>query len=628
MNTPDEAITWWTRTRTRTRTLWGEAINVVFGDRVGLTLFFSGLVFFMFHWRVGIFITDTAAIGNTLVNVVEGRLHIAVTPFADLEAPGTYVSDGIPYGRNYGIVFAAVPVLWAIEATSAIIAPKVLVVALWSLLVVGIAVQVGHVLDRPRVTTGGSILAVGLYVANVSVATPIPERMYPIMALQIVTMIAAALTGVALYRLVAAIYGRRLGLFAGCAVVVGTPVGFWASLPKRHAFTALPPIITAYLLYQSRQSTTVVDLRRYRALAYVPVGLTAWIHAPEALMLFVALFVVDIATADRNDPRTFAVVGSVFFLSLLPFFVTNTLIAGNPLKPPRMLPAYGTASGDLGLADSVGGGGGGFLAGTVLGRVIGNVINVTIVFGSLLTDGATVLVTDSTRLFEVFGRSGYQPAVAAEDGFDAINLTVLESAPLLAGLAAVPVVLARKLSADGEWTVRQHFRRPVGAVDAFIALYALLIVLLYITRLPLHAQVTVRYLHPLFPVGIYGLVRVVAVRDVLRDHARLAGVSYLAALLVGGQLLVLGLAAMDPGLGEAVQFHAVLGLSLGLLLAVWVVAGSLSDAVPDEPGAVLLALTAGGGTVFLLLSGIEYFDYAGPFALPIVRVLAEALTLV
>jgi hypothetical protein len=32
--------------------------------------------------------------------------------------------------------------------------------------------------------------------------------------------------------------------------------------------------------------------------------------------------------------------------------------------------------------------------------------------------------------------------------------------------------------------------------------------------------------------------------------------------------------------------------------------------------------------VFLVLSGVDYFDYAGEFAVPVVRVLAELLTLV
>jgi hypothetical protein len=622
MSTPGETAT--PGLRTRTRALYRQALETVFGDRIGIVLFLVGLVFFLSYWRIGVFINDSNTFVNTLVNVADGRLFLANAPYgAGLEAPGTHVAGGRTYGRNYGVVVAAVPILWAIESVATVADPKIAIVALWSLFVLGASVQLGTLLDRPRIAVAGSVAAVGLYLANVAVATPIEPAMYPVMALQLVTMFAAALSGVFLYRLVAAIYGRRLGIAVAGAALVATPIGFWASIPKRHAFTTLLALATVYALYESRRAATARESLVYRALAYVPVGLTAWIHAPEALLLFLSLLVVDLATADRNDPRTLAVVTGAFLVSLLPFLLTNALISGNPLQPPRLLTPYGESTGGVSL--STGGvGSSGFLATTPVGQLV----DVTVVFGSLLTDGASVALTDSSRLFETFVRSGYQPTVAPGDAYDAINLTVVESAPLLAGLLALPLAVGKRLRTDMRGVLTRHLRHPLGAVDAVVLGYCLLLVLIYIPRLPNNAQVTVRYLHPLFPLGLYALARLPAVRTAFADHQRLVAASYLGSVLIGGQLLVLGLALTDPGLGEAIQLHAVLDLSLGLLLGVWAVAATLTDAVPDEAGAVLLALTAAAGTVFLVLSGIDYFDYAGDFALPIVRVLAELLTLV
>jgi hypothetical protein len=50
--------------------------------------------------------------------------------------------------------------------------------------------------------------------------------------------------------------------------------------------------------------------------------------------------VVVLPTAPRNDPYSLAVVAGAFVFSLLPFLVTNYLVSGNPLYPPRLLSQF------------------------------------------------------------------------------------------------------------------------------------------------------------------------------------------------------------------------------------------------------------------------------------------------
>jgi len=597
----------------------GRALGrAVFGDRRGLALFLGGLCFFGFYWRIGVFITDTNAIANTLVNVADGHLHITDAPYgAGREAPGTYRSNGRAYGRNYGMVFLAVPVLWAFEAVASVLAPSVVVIAVWSLLLLGFTTTVGRLLDNDWVVAGGSGLAVVAFLANLGVATPIAALVFPIVALQAVTLLVTALIGVVCYRLVAAMYDERLGLMAGAATVLGTPIAFWASIPKRHSITALAVVTVVYALYRSRRNTD--ETVRYRALAYATVGLMAWIHAAEAFILFVPLVVVDVATAPSNDRRTLGLVALAFLVSLLPFFLTNLLVAGNPVKPPRMLPAFDQPPNDLDLS---GGGGGSSIP------LIGSALTIASTFGSLLWDGVVVSVSEPIHLYQTFVRSGYLSGVAAEDGLEAISLTVLESAPLVGGLLGVPLALRHALDGSVTTRLRSHVRTPTGATDCYVLACALLFTLLYIPRLPLHAQVTVRYLHPLFPLSIYALIRIPVIRRALDAHWQTAVWTFAGTVFVGTQLVVASLGLTNPGLGEAVQFHALLAIATGTLLGLWVVAASLSSTVPDRAGAVALGLTTGVGTVFTLLSGIVYFAYAGGFALPTVALLSEFLALV
>ena len=93
-----------------TRAARGTIERAVFGDGYGTALFLGSVCFFMLYWRIGVFITDNNAIATTLLNVADGRLHLTAAPYGSgLESPGTYVSGDRVYGRNYGVVFAALP---------------------------------------------------------------------------------------------------------------------------------------------------------------------------------------------------------------------------------------------------------------------------------------------------------------------------------------------------------------------------------------------------------------------------------------------------------------------------------------------------------------------------------------
>ena len=106
---------------------------------------------------------------------------------------------------------------------------------------------------------------------------------------------------------------------------------------------------------------------------------------------------------------------------------------------------------------------------------------------------------------------------------------------------------------------------------------------------------------------------------------------YLSVVVVGGAAVVLVLAVIDPAIGEAMQFHALLGLASVVGAGVCLGTGPLHG--DSRILAVGLALPAGVTTIFLLLTGVEYFHYRlpgiapgqEPFALDIIRVIAEII---
>jgi len=605
----------------------------VFGDRIGAVLFLGCLCFVTLYWRGGLFITDNATLQAALPAVADGHLWIEPASGDYLSAPGANVRDGYVYGRNYGQLVASLPALWALQAITAVANLHVALVAVWHLLALAFAVQLGRVLGHRRTgALAGGVAVLASFTVNVGLAASFTTPSLSLLALQATAAVAAGLVAVFLYRLVARVRTRRAGLVAGAGATVAMPIGFWATVPKRHVFSALVCVAILYAFVRSRESDgpTVPGLGglpAYRAGAYALVGFLTWIHAAEGLFVFLALVLVDVPTAPDNDARTLAVVGTVFVFSMLPFFLTNLLVSGELVRPPRTIGGGLVSSVDTAAAASSGsagaGGGGGAGGDGLLSVVVGTVEGVVPLAPLFWLSGHVthILSTGIEALSrfdvvtQVFLRSN--PATIQQDPrFLGVNLAVLEAAPALGAVVATGIALVR--------SPVDRLRDRVRPVDALAVALVAVFVLVYISRLPVNTQITVRDFLPLYPLGAYLLVRGGAVGHVVDDHTPALVWSYAAGVLVGGQLFLVVVVLGQYAPAEATRLHALLGLALGCGVAVLAVASAIDDRL-HVPTAICLGLAAAAGTVFLLLSGLHYFSFVGKYILPVAGVIGDLL---
>lgn len=624
-------------------------------DSPATTLVLAALVLFGASWRVDVFIVDTVAVANALANLAEGSLAFKKVYFgpADAATPGVYVADGKLYGRNYGQVIAALPVLYLLEGVSTVAAPRLLLAGAWSLCIAGLGSRLATHFGRSRFRTAGIAIGILAFIANVAFATALAPRLLPIVALQIVTVLAAAGLVAGSYLLVSLLYDRRTGVAAGIGMLLLGPVSFWATIPKRHVITAFLIILTAYLFARSRYSGRARD----RATVYLPVGLTAWVSAPEGFLLLAALVPADLATSQQNNLRSLAPAAVTLAVSLLPFLLTNAAVAGNPLVPPRLLTAH--AAGDqLALdpklagshpnavdpsrsaatrADASGATAVERSPSAASGSESGTSRSLLEAAVSLLTSTATIGVDLSfraaarvkqgvaalspERLYHVFLRSGRISGVDyTETGGETIDLALLESAPILAGLLAAPVIWLRQ-SPERLVANLPDTGDPRRATDLFALVFIVLFTLPHLPRLPLHSTITVRYLVPIVPLLAYGVVRLAPVRRVIRSAPRRVTVTSLLAAGVGGTIWVIAFAAVEPTVGTLMQTHALVNLAVAAGLVLWLVVCPNDDWI----GALVLGLAVAGMALFLAFTGLEYFAADRQYLLPVARLIERAI---
>ena len=622
------------------------AIRVLFGDRYGLTVFLACLCLFGVVWRTGIFITDSYTLANGLYALTNGEVFLTEAAYGPgLETPGAEQAPGGRIARNYGVIVLSYPFWVGLEGLSAVTSLRVALVGLWSLALLGLVVQAGGLLGSDRFVVAGSLAVLGLFGLNVALARPLDTADTHLYALQLFHLTVAAFAPVLLYRLLSRIDGRRMGLAGAAFLLLGTPLAVWAPYPKRHAVTVTVVLAVAYALYRSRTAADgalVGSPVLFRAVGYAVTGLYAWVHAPEALLLLLVLMVVDVPTAADNSPRTLAVVAGAFLLSLLPFLVTNTVVAGSPLRPPRLLAVQGTgraaaasgsgsiSSGGSGGASASGGGFGAGIVASLIGQFLTAVVSPVLklaspvlILGEEIIKGIGVVQERPSALYHTLVRSGDAAAALNIEGKESVNLTVLESAPVLGAMAGVVPVAWRRLRSASLPSRILSGRR---AVDLFAVVFVVALTLQYASRLPIHAQVTVRYLFPVFPLGVYLLCRLPTVRMALQENLRLFGWTLGAATCIGGQLLVVVVFTSVVGIGEAFQLHALLALATAGPLAVWGLAGR-GDGTFGRVGAVLLGLGTAVSTLFVLLLAVEYYSLGNAHLLPVVRTAAELVDL-
>ncbi|WP_284006935.1 hypothetical protein [Haloarcula pelagica] len=631
----------------RLRSLLRRGGRWVFGDRYGLALWLGLALAFGLTWRVGFFIQDTYTTANTLVALSNGQLHVTEVRYSLSlgPLPGMHEVGGRLYGRNYGQLALALPFVWGLEAIAGVVDPGVLLPGLWALGGLAFVRTIAGLewFDRDRTLTVGSVAVAALFVASLRAATDLDPTRLALVGYQLSTLLAAATLCLLLYRLVSLVHDRRAGLAAALVTGLATPVGFWATIPKRHTLVAAMTVGVVYAFAVSCHSEGRTALRA-RTGAYALAGLVTWTHAFEGFFLVVVLTGVDLLTGGSRRPRHLLLVGLVVLLALTPMLATNYAISGNPVEPPRVLP--NAEATDTGGSGASGGGqadggaaspatprpGGGQSGPSVPTRAIGAVATlVGFVYefaGRSVVDGLGVLGKPD-RLVDIFLRSGRIDGLSYDiNGYEVVELALLEAMPVAGAVAALPLLAARRVRGRAErvrslarpWTLT-----PVGQTDLLVCTLAAVLTVVYLSRLPLFSQLTVRYLHPVLPLLVYAAVRLPAVRAGLDGGRRFLAVATVGwtGLVSAGMLGAITTLAL--AVGEAVQLHAVVAL---LSAAGWAVAVIARTVTPERVSGRLVAVagtaTVGVGISYVVVSAFVYFPY-GRYALPVVRAVAAGL---
>ncbi|MGZ4934867.1 MAG: hypothetical protein ACXV49_10290 [Halobacteriota archaeon] len=322
----------------------------VFSDDTSTLFFFASLAFCLALWNLNIFINDEVTLAAQLINLGHGVLSLETTP--------TRLYEGLSFGASgpmlaftyQGHVYAfythalavfAAPFYGLLYIISATVGIRLFFASLWSFSIFMVSWLLGKRRGNPRLGRDlGAFVALGLLIINIYVATKLPPLVFDqwgaLMAIQLFNILATS--AIVLFSL--SIFRRyfangRIAAFGAAYILVATPVTFWAVSAKDHTASVLLIVAGIWSLYMY-----LLDGKtRYRYLSYILVGISFWVRVFDAIPLLIAIVLTDLLTSEGRIKALITAAVTVT-LGMVPYFINNFLLFGNPFLSPVYLSAH------------------------------------------------------------------------------------------------------------------------------------------------------------------------------------------------------------------------------------------------------------------------------------------------
>ncbi|HXY87398.1 MAG TPA: hypothetical protein VEG44_03070 [Candidatus Acidoferrales bacterium] len=331
-------------------------------DDTSSLIFYASLALFIAIWNINIFINDEVTLVGQLFNLVHGSLSMAIMPDKIYEGLGFGNSAPILGFTLGGKVYAfythavpvfAIPFYYLLYMANITIGIRLFFVTVESFSIFMIAMLVGKRCGRARlgvyvgIFTALVVFSVNAYIGS-TMAPLVFEQWGALMAIQLLNIVATALVMVISYRIFNRYFqSTRLGEFGAMYLLIATPLTFWAVASKDHAISVFLIVASIGSFYKYLLEGKTVN----RYISYALVGLTVWVRIFDAVPLFAAIFVTDIVTS-RGKVKSSLTAFATVILSLIPYFINNYLLFGNPLLSPVYLSAHQELASESSVATS------------------------------------------------------------------------------------------------------------------------------------------------------------------------------------------------------------------------------------------------------------------------------------
>lgn len=313
--------------------------KAAFLDQWSIILFLICLIFLISMWDIHIFLTDEKPLVNQLVNLQNGSLSLEKIKIP-LDGAWYFQKDDAIYSvYSHAVPVFSMPVYLILYKISFFVNIVVFFIFLWSALVILLGHFLSKKFNNPNIFRLCAVVSVVFLAMNFLLYEPVSFYKWgEMISMQFFNIIITSIAVVLIYLLFKGIFNESSGLFAALIFLFATPYAFWGVGVKEHALSTFLALASFLFFYNYLTTSNA----RFAYLAYGLTGLVAWARIFDALPLFFSIYTVDVLFVQRflnwipdlQQVKSFLKhsmkIFFVMIVALLPYFINNYLIIGNP----------------------------------------------------------------------------------------------------------------------------------------------------------------------------------------------------------------------------------------------------------------------------------------------------------
>jgi 4-amino-4-deoxy-L-arabinose transferase-like glycosyltransferase len=305
-----------------------KVIDFVESNQLPLLVFFGSMFLFISFAGTRLFFSDEGIILDQFYNLINGSLALKIAKI-NVEK-GIYMTIGTNlYGKfSYSLLILSLPTYYILKIIDNIYSAHLFILQLWAVIGGMVVFLSGKIRNIKHAKAWGVLTFFILIITNQyffkSIYFP---KWGELLSIEFTNIMISSFLILIIYLFFKNFFGNKIAVFASFFIMLATPISFYAITLKHHNLTLLLTLLSFYFFYKSYEKKD----NKFIFLAYISAGLCVWTRILDGSVLLVSLMIIDIVIF-RRSIKYISSVSIVILISLLPFFVFNYLILGDPFS--------------------------------------------------------------------------------------------------------------------------------------------------------------------------------------------------------------------------------------------------------------------------------------------------------
>jgi len=311
-----------------------EIIKFVESNQISLSVFFISMFIFITFAGTRLFLSDEGIILDQFYNLINGSLALKIAKINVNSGIFMTIGDNL-YGKfSYSLLILSSPTYYILKIIDSFYGAHLFILQLWAVSGGIVVFLIGKIRNIRHAKAGGIVSYFILIAVNLYLFKPIYfPKWGELISIEFTNIIISSFLILIIYLFFKNFFSNKIALFASFFIIIATPISFYAITLKHHSLTLFLTLLSFYFFYKSYEKKD----NKFIYMAYILAGLCIWTRILDGSVLLASLMITDFLIFRRSTKYIISI-SIIILISLLPFFIFNYLLLGNPFSIIENIP--------------------------------------------------------------------------------------------------------------------------------------------------------------------------------------------------------------------------------------------------------------------------------------------------